>query len=147
MKTNFPLLFEPGAVKFNKVLCATIQHRKTATDIKCCGMFKHHKLMFDRHINFSSFIFMLPCFPLFLTGHGGIWETYSKCLSKYVSKRQLQKGWGTGKKITLKLVLQMSDVIKWIEFILLRIRFSVGLLEHGFPETVWTIVQFFLFQP
>jgi hypothetical protein len=25
---------------------------------------------------------------------GGIWETYSKCLSKYVSKREFQKEWG-----------------------------------------------------
>jgi len=47
----------------------------------------------------------------------------------------------TGKKMTLKIVLQMPDVTQWTGFMLLRIRFSVWLLEHGFLETVGVIVQ------
>jgi len=93
-------------------------------------------LYFDRHINFSSFIFMLPYYLLFLTGQGGIMKNTFKI---FVQIRF--KDWGAGKEMTLKIVLQMSDVIQWTGFILLRIRFSVRLLKNGFPEIVGAIVQ------
>ena len=54
-----------------------------------------------------------------------------KIFVKDVHKRHRFKD--TCKKVTLKIVLQMSDMIQWTGFILLRIRFSVGLLEQGFP--------------
>jgi hypothetical protein len=37
LKTNFPLLLEQSAAKFNKVLCVITEHRQTAPDNKRRG--------------------------------------------------------------------------------------------------------------